>query len=48
MGLPLVIPWGLRLGMRYTGSPGAKNSEKIAFEGPASWLEGVLVLAITL
>ena len=39
---------GLRLGMRYTGSPGAKNSEKVAFEGPASWLEGVLVLAITL
>ena len=39
---------GLRLGMRYTGSPGAKNSEQVAFEGPASWLEGVLVLAVTL
>ena len=39
---------GLRLGMRYTGSPGAKNSEKVSFDGPASWLEGVLVLAITL
>ena len=39
---------GIRLGMRYTGSPGAKNSEEVAFEGPASWLEGVCVLAITL
>ena len=39
---------GVRLGMRYTGSTGAKNSEDVAFEGPASWLEGVFVLAITL
>ena len=39
---------GLRIGMRYTGSAGAKNSEDVAFEGPASWLEGVFVLAVTL
>jgi len=39
---------GIRIGMRYTGSTGAKNSEDEPFEGPASWLEGVFVLAVTL
>ena len=47
-GLTIGNALGLRFGMRYTGSTGAKNSEDIAFEGPASWVEGVFVLAITL
>ena len=47
-GLTIGNALGVRLGMRYTGSTGAKNSEDIAFEGPASWVEGVFVLAITL
>jgi len=38
---------GVRLGMRYTGSAGAKNSEESEL-GVASWLEGVFVLAVTL
>ena len=47
-GLTIGNALGMRFGMRYTGSTGAKNSEDVAFEGPASWLEGVFVLAITL
>ena len=47
-GLTVGNALGMRFGMRYTGSTGAKNSEDIAFEGPASWLEGVFVLAVTL
>ena len=47
-GLTIGNALGLRFGMRYTGSTGAKNSEDVAFEGPASWLEGVFVLAVTL
>ena len=47
-GLTIGNALGIRLGMRYTGSTGAKNSEDIPFEGPASWLEGVFVLAVTL
>ena len=38
---------GVRLGMRYTGSAGAKNSEDTTL-GVASWLEGVFVLAVTI
>jgi len=38
---------GVRLGMRYTGSTGAKNSEETTL-GVASWLEGVFVLAVTI
>ena len=38
---------GVRLGMRYTGSTGAKNSEETTL-GVASWLEGVFVLSVTL
>ena len=38
---------GVRLGLRYTGSVGAKNSEDTKL-GVASWLEGVLVLAVTI
>ena len=38
---------GVRLGLRYTGSAGAKNSEDSKL-GVASWLEGVLVLAVTI
>ena len=38
---------GVRLGMRYTGSTGAKNSEDTTL-GVASWLEGVFVLAVTI
>ena len=38
---------GVRLGMRYIGSAGAKNSEDSKL-GVASWLEGVLVLAVTI
>ena len=38
---------GVRLGLRYTGSTGAKNSEDTKL-GVASWLEGVLVLAVTI
>ena len=38
---------GVRLGLRYTGSAGAKNSEDTKL-GVASWLEGVLVLAVTI
>ena len=38
---------GLRLGMRYMGSAGAKNSEDSTL-GVASWLEGVFILAVTL
>ena len=38
---------GVRLGMRYTGSAGAKNSEESKL-GVASWLEGVFVLAVTI
>ena len=47
-GLTIGNALGIRLGMRYTGSTGAKNSEDEPFEGPASWLEGVFVLAVTL
>ena len=47
-GLTVGNALGIRFGMRYTGSMGAKNSEDEPFEGPASWLEGVFVLAITL
>ncbi len=47
-GLTIGNALGVRLGMRYTGSTGAKNSDDVAFEGPASWVEGVFVLAITL
>ena len=47
-GLTIGNALGIRLGMRYTGSAGAKNSEDVPFEGPASWLEGVFVLAVTL
>ncbi len=47
-GLTIGNAVGMRFGMRYTGSAGAKNSEDVAFEGPASWLEGVFVLAMTL
>ena len=47
-GLTIGNALGARFGMRFTGSTGAKNSEDVAFEGPASWLEGVFVLAITL
>ena len=47
-GLTIGNALGIRLGMRYTGSTGAKNSEDVPFEGPASWLEGVFVLAVTL
>ncbi len=47
-GLTIGNALGIRLGMRYTGSTGAKNSEDVAFEGPASWLEGVFILAVTL
>ena len=47
-GLTIGNALGIRLGMRYTGSAGAKNSEDVAFEGPASWVEGVFVLAVTL
>ena len=47
-GLTIGNALGIRLGMRYTGSAGAKNSEDEPFEGPASWLEGVFVLAVTL
>jgi len=38
---------GIRLGMRYMGSAGAKNSEDSTL-GVASWLEGVFILAVTL
>ena len=38
---------GVRLGLRYTGSVAAKNSEDTKL-GVASWLEGVLVLAVTI
>ena len=38
---------GVRLGLRYTGSAGAKNSEDSKL-GVASWLEGVLILAVTI
>jgi len=38
---------GVRLGLRYTGSTGAKNSEDTKL-GVASWLEGVLILAVTI
>ena len=38
---------GVRLGLRYTGSAGAKNSDDSKL-GVASWLEGVLVLAVTI
>ena len=38
---------GVRLGLRYTGSVAAKNSEDSKL-GVASWLEGVLVLAVTI
>ena len=38
---------GVRLGMRYTGSTGAKNSEETTL-GVASWLEGGFVLAVTI
>ena len=47
-GLTIGNALGIRFGMRYTGSTGAKNSDDVAFEGPASWLEGVFVLAVTL
>ncbi len=47
-GLTIGNALGVRFGMRYTGSAGAKNSEDEPFEGPASWLEGVFVLAVTL
>ena len=47
-GFTLGNALGVRIGMRYTGSTGAKNSEDEPFEGPASWLEGVFVLAVTL
>ena len=47
-GLTIGNALGIRLGMRYTGSTGAKNSEDVPFEGPASWVEGVFVLAVTL
>ena len=47
-GLTIGNAVGMRFGMRYTGSTGAKNSDDVAFEGPASWLEGVFVLAVTL
>jgi len=47
-GLTIGNALGIRFGMRYTGSTGAKNSEDEPFEGPASWLEGVFVLAVTL
>jgi len=47
-GLTIGNALGVRFGMRYTGSTGAKNSEDMVFEGPASWVEGVFVLAITL
>ena len=47
-GLTVGNALGMRFGMRYTGSTGAKNSEDVAFEGPASWVEGVFVLAVTL
>ncbi len=47
-GLTIGNALGIRLGMRYTGSAGAKNSEDEPFEGPASWVEGVFVLAVTL
>jgi hypothetical protein len=47
-GFTLGNALGIRIGMRYTGSTGAKNSEDEPFEGPASWLEGVFVLAVTL
>ena len=47
-GLTIGNALGMRFGMRYTGSTGAKNSEDVAFEGPASWVEGVFVLAVTL
>ena len=47
-GLTIGNALGIRFGMRYTGSTGAKNSEDVAFEGPASWVEGVFVLAVTL
>ena len=47
-GLTIGNALGIRLGMRYTGSAGAKNSEDVPFEGPASRLEGVFVLAVTL
>ena len=38
---------GVRLGLRYTGSVAAKNSEEKKL-GVASWLEGVLILAVTI
>ena len=38
---------GVRVGLRYTGSTGAKNSEDTKL-GVASWLEGVLILAVTI
>ena len=38
---------GVRLGLRYTGSAGAENSEDSKL-GVASWLEGVLILAVTI
>ena len=38
---------GVRLGLRYTGSVAAKNSEDSEL-GVASWLEGVLILAVTI
>ena len=47
-GMTIGNALGIRFGMRYTGSTGAKNSEDEPFEGPASWLEGVFVLAVTL
>jgi len=47
-GMTIGNALGIRIGMRYTGSTGAKNSEDVAFEGPASWLEGVFILAVTL
>ena len=47
-GLTVGNALGMRFAMRYTGRTGAKNSEDIPFEGPASWLEGVFVLAVTL
>ena len=47
-GLTIGNALGIRFGMRYTGSTGAKNSEEVAVEGPASGLEGVFILAVTL